>query len=105
MSNDKGFISNEGANLIHMAIGLDNLYKLHGTSFYRRKEDVIFITYKLKQNMSIQEIYESIHQFFWFDKARKAWYLDKISEKVVHPPMGENNLERDGKVGTNYTTY
>ena len=100
----KGFISNEEANVISMAIGLDNLDNLHGTSFYRSEEGVLFITFKLKRNMSIQDINDSVHQFFWFDKESKAGNTDKISGQVVHPPMLENNSEMDDETVTNYTT-
>ena len=45
----KGFITDEEAKIIRMAIGLDILDNLHGTTFYRSEEDVLFITYKLKK--------------------------------------------------------
>ena len=53
--------------------------------------------------MSIQEINESIHKFFWFDKESKAGNLNKISGQVVHPPMAENNQEKDEYDGAHYT--
>ena len=91
-----GFITEEEAEIINMAIGLQHLDNHHGTSFYRNEKNVLFITYKLKRNMQIQEIYESIHQHFWFDKTSKAGNHDKISGQVVHPPM-------DGKVSVEDT--
>ena len=45
----KGFITDEEAKIIRMAIGLNILDNLHGTTFYRSEEDVLFITYKLKK--------------------------------------------------------
>jgi hypothetical protein len=74
---------------------LHELDNHHGTSFYRSEKNVLFITYKLKRNMSIEEIYNSIHKYFWFDKESKAGNLDKISGQVVHPPMEEDNDETD----------
>ena len=60
------FITDKDAKIFKM----DNLDNLHGTTFYRSDEDVLFVTYILKQNQntSIQEIYESIYQIFWFNK-------------------------------------
>ena len=52
----RGYVTDQEANVINMAIGLHDMDNLHGTSFYRSENDVLFITYKLKQNMSIQEI-------------------------------------------------
>ena len=94
----KGFITDEEAKIIRMAIGLENLDNLHGTTFYRSEEDVLFITYKLKKTMSIQQIYESIHRFFWFDKTSKAGNQDKISGQVVHPPMEFQNQENEESI-------
>ena len=91
-----GFITEEEADIINMAIGLQHLDNHHGTSFYRNEKNVLFITYKLKRNIQIQKIYKSIHQHFWFDKTSKAGNHDKISGQVVHPPM-------DGKVSVEDT--
>ena len=84
-----------------MAIGLKHLDNHHGTSFYRNEKNVLFITYKLKKNMPIHEIYESIHQYFWFDKTSKAGNHDKISGQVVHPPMSEKISENDNEEEAN----
>ena len=94
-----GYVTDQEANVINMAIGLHDMDNLHGTSFYRSENYVLFITYKLKQNMSIQEIDEWLHKFFWFDKVSKAGNFDTISGQVVHPPMGENNQETDDNAG------
>ena len=64
----KGFIKDNQVSIINKAIGLDNMDNLNETSFYMSKNNFLLIACKLKRNMSIQEIYESIHQFFWFDK-------------------------------------
>ena len=61
----------------------------HGTSFYRNEKDKLFITYRLKQTMSHEEILSSINKYFWFDKVSKVGNLDKINGQVVHPQMGE----------------
>ena len=49
--------------------------------------------------MSIQEVYKSIHQYFYFDKASKAGNIDNVNGKVVHRPMEEKNLEINYEVG------
>ena len=98
----KDYIADEKAIIINMAISLDKLDNLHRTSFHRSEEDVLYIVYKLKQNMSIHEIYKSIHQFFWFDKTSKDVRLDKISGWVVYPPMEEKNIEKNDKASTHY---
>jgi hypothetical protein len=87
----KGFISDEEAVIISNAIGLATLNNHHGTSFYRSENDVLYITYKLKRNLSQQEIADSVNKYFWFDKESKVGNLDQISGQVVHPPMGADS--------------
>ena len=95
-----GFISEQEAETISDAIGLKELDNHHGTTFYRCERGVLYITYKLKQNMTQCEISEGINKYFWFEKESKAGNLDKISGRIIHPPMEdekeENQREPDG---------
>ena len=86
-----GFIKDEEAETISKAIGLHELDNHHGTSFYRSEKDVLFVTFKLKRNMTYLEILDSVHKYFWFDKESKAGNLDRISGQVVNPPMEEDD--------------
>ena len=86
-----GFIKDEEAETISKAIGLHELDNHHGTSFYRSEKDILFVTFKLKRNMTYLEILDSVHKYFWFDKESKTGNLDRISGQVVHPPMEEDN--------------
>ena len=49
----KGVITEDDANIINMAISLHNLDNPHGMSFYGSERDVLFVTFKLKLNMSL----------------------------------------------------
>ena len=89
----KGFISESEADTISRAIGLHELNNHHGTSFYRNENDILFITYKLKRNMSLTEVEESLNKYFWFHKTSKAGNSDRISGQVVHPPMEDNSQD------------
>ena len=89
----KGYISEKEADTISMAIGLKDLENHHGTSFYRNEDDMLFITFKLKQTMSKDEVANSINKYFWYSKESKVGNLDKISGQVVHPPMGDSGDE------------
>ena len=92
-----GFITENDAETICAAIGLKEIENHHGTSFYRNEDDVLFVTYKLKQTMSKHEITNTLNKYFWFEKESKAGSIDTISGHVVHPPMGDNRdgIERD----------
>ena len=63
----KGSISKSEANIIGHAIGLHELDNNYGISFHRSEEDTLFLMYKLKKNMSLQEFENSLPKCFWFD--------------------------------------
>ena len=53
--------------------------------------------YKLKQNLTQQEIAESVGKYFWFNKESRVGNLHKISGQVFHPPMGDDFEENEEK--------
>ena len=90
-----GFVTEEEAETISKAIGLKELGNHHGTSFYRNEKDVLFITFRLKCSMSLQEISKSINKYYWYDKESRAGNLDKVSGQVVHPPMEDDTTKHE----------
>ena len=90
-----GFITEEEAETISKAIRLKELGNHHGTSFYRNEKDVLFVTFRLKCSMSLQEISKSINKYYWYDKESRAGNLDKVSGQVVHPPMEDDTTKRE----------
>ena len=53
--------------------------------------------------MSQCEISDEINKCFWFDKESKAGNLDKISGRIVHPPMEDEVNENQGGPGGHLT--
>ena len=96
----EGFITEKEAQTISMAIGLKELENHHGTSFYRNDNDKLFITFRLKVNMTKQEIADSINKYFWFNKESRAGNYDRVSGQVVHPPI-EDHADDQGQLPTN----
>ena len=89
----KGFVTQEQADTIRKAINLNNH---HGTTFYRTEDDRLFITFKLAENMSLEEIKNSVHKFFWFDKESREGNWDIVSGQVVHPEWETNPKTQSG---------
>ena len=46
--------------------------------------------------MSWCEISDRINKYFWFDKESKAGNWDKITKRIVHPPMEFKIKENEG---------
>ena len=82
----EGFISLEESQIISEAIGLKNH---HGTTFTRDDSGELLITFKLTKRMSLEEIKESIHKYFWFEKSSRAGFTDVISGVVIHPDLDD----------------
>jgi len=78
-----GFITCAEADLIQKAINLEE--NVHGTSFYRNKDGILFITFKLVSNLTIEEIRKTIKKYFRFGKTSSKGHLDSVSGEVVHP--------------------
>ena len=78
-----GYITCEEANLIRKAINLEE--NVHGTTFYRNRDGVLFITFKLVNNLTKEVIRNTIKKYFWFKKTSSTGHLDFFSGEVVHP--------------------
>ena len=83
----KGFSRGKKANANGQAIGPHELDNHHGTSFHKSEENILFIMFKLKQNMSLNEVESSLHKYFWFEKTSKAGNQYMINGKVVYLPI------------------
>ena len=89
-----GYITCEEANLIRKAINLEE--NVHGTTFYRNRDGVLFITFKLVNNLTKEVIRNTIKKYFWFKKASSTGHLDFVSGEVVHPMWeGPNSVGPD----------